>query len=146
MLLSPYSVPWWEYADLYIVLESCGFPNMDQNNTGKDTDFYSDCLGSFLEGVCMGGAQTDYFWDWKHCQQSPRLSRVLSLFFRLALLWYHTVVRPFFALDGSDNKAGLDEAKEILLKKEAAYPNSSLFMFFKGRIQRLEVLCLLQLF
>ncbi|XP_073187471.1 tetratricopeptide repeat protein 39C isoform X4 [Lepidochelys kempii] len=56
----------------------------------------------------------------------------------LALLWYHTVVRPFFALDGSDNKAGLKEAKEILLKKEAAYPNSSLFMFFKGRIQRLE--------
>ncbi|KAK7826861.1 hypothetical protein U0070_026457, partial [Myodes glareolus] len=56
----------------------------------------------------------------------------------LALLWYHTVVRPFFALDGSDSKAGLDEAKEILLKKEASYPNSSLFMFFKGRIQRLE--------
>lgn len=49
------------------------------------------------------------------------------------------MVRPFFALDGSDSKAGLDEAKEILLKKEAAYPNSSLFMFFKGRIQRLEV-------
>lgn len=66
--------------------------------------------------------------------------------FRLALLWYHTVVRPFFALDGSDNKAGLDEAKEILLKKEAAYPNSSLFMFFKGRIQRLEVLCIPHLF
>ncbi|XP_039184457.1 tetratricopeptide repeat protein 39C isoform X1 [Crotalus tigris] len=56
----------------------------------------------------------------------------------LALLWYHTVVRPFFALDGSDTKAGLQEAEEILQKKEAAYPNSSLFMFFKGRIQRLE--------
>uniref|UniRef100_H3B7F6 Tetratricopeptide repeat domain 39C n=1 Tax=Latimeria chalumnae TaxID=7897 RepID=H3B7F6_LATCH len=56
----------------------------------------------------------------------------------LALLWYHTVVRPFFALDGSDSQAGLTEAKEILQKKEAAYPNSSLFMFFKGRIQRLE--------
>uniref|UniRef100_A0A8C5MR17 Tetratricopeptide repeat domain 39C n=1 Tax=Leptobrachium leishanense TaxID=445787 RepID=A0A8C5MR17_9ANUR len=56
----------------------------------------------------------------------------------LALLWYHTVVRPFFALDGSDNQAGLKEAKEILHKKESAYPNSSLFMFFKGRIQRLE--------
>ena len=116
---------------------------------GKDTDFYllRACRESFLEEVCMGGAQADYFQDWfKHCQQSPHLSQVLSLFFRLALLWYHTVVRPFFALDGSDNKAGLDEAKEILLKKEAAYPNSSLFMFFKGRIQRLEVLCLLQLF
>ncbi|KAJ7338750.1 hypothetical protein JRQ81_012652 [Phrynocephalus forsythii] len=56
----------------------------------------------------------------------------------LALLWYHTVVRPFFALDGSDTKAGLQEAKEILQRKESAYPNSSLFMFFKGRIQRLE--------
>ncbi|MEE6464191.1 hypothetical protein FKM82_006210 [Ascaphus truei] len=56
----------------------------------------------------------------------------------LALLWYHTVVRPFFALDGSDNQGGLKEAKEILHKKESAYPNSSLFMFFKGRIQRLE--------
>lgn len=63
----------------------------------------------------------------------------------LALLWYHTVVRPFFALDGSDNKGGLDEAKAILLRKESAYPNSSLFMFFKGRIQRLEVWHLPQL-
>lgn len=56
----------------------------------------------------------------------------------LALLWYHTVVRPFFALDGSDHQAGLAEAKEILRQKEAAYPNSSLFLFFKGRVQRLE--------
>ncbi|MBN3271855.1 TT39C protein, partial [Polyodon spathula] len=56
----------------------------------------------------------------------------------LALLWYHTVVRPFFALDGTDTQAGLAEAKEILQKKETVYPNSSLFMFFKGRVQRLE--------
>lgn len=36
---------------------------MNQNNMGKDTDFYllRDCLASFLEGVCMGGAQADYF-------------------------------------------------------------------------------------
>uniref|UniRef100_V9KDQ1 Tetratricopeptide repeat protein 39C n=1 Tax=Callorhinchus milii TaxID=7868 RepID=V9KDQ1_CALMI len=56
----------------------------------------------------------------------------------LALLWYHTVVRPFFALDGMDTQSGLKEAKEILRRKEAIYPNSSLFLFFKGRIQRLE--------
>uniref|UniRef100_A0A1A7W981 Tetratricopeptide repeat domain 39C n=2 Tax=Iconisemion striatum TaxID=60296 RepID=A0A1A7W981_9TELE len=56
----------------------------------------------------------------------------------LALLWYHTVVQPFFALDGSDTHAGINEAKAILKQREAAYPNSSLFMFFKGRIQRLE--------
>ncbi|KTG06991.1 hypothetical protein cypCar_00030747 [Cyprinus carpio] len=57
----------------------------------------------------------------------------------LALLWYHTVVQPFFALDGSDSQAGLLEAKAILQKKAMVYPNSSLFIFFKGRVQRLEV-------
>ncbi|KAM3875694.1 tetratricopeptide repeat protein 39C isoform 2-T2 [Diretmus argenteus] len=56
----------------------------------------------------------------------------------LALLWYHTVVLPFFALDGSDTHAGLLEAKGILQRKSVVYPNSSLFMFFKGRVQRLE--------
>uniref|UniRef100_A0A672JXH2 Tetratricopeptide repeat protein 39C-like n=1 Tax=Sinocyclocheilus grahami TaxID=75366 RepID=A0A672JXH2_SINGR len=56
----------------------------------------------------------------------------------LALLWYHTVVQPFFALDGSDSRAGLLEAKAILQKKAMVYPNSSLFIFFKGRVQRLE--------
>ncbi|XP_051978331.1 tetratricopeptide repeat protein 39C [Xyrauchen texanus] len=56
----------------------------------------------------------------------------------LALLWYHTVVQPFFALDGSDSHAGLLEAKAILQKKAMVYPNSSLFIFFKGRVQRLE--------
>ncbi|XP_056149477.1 tetratricopeptide repeat protein 39C-like [Lampris incognitus] len=56
----------------------------------------------------------------------------------LALLWYHTVVQPFFALDGTDTKAGLLEAKAILQQREAVYPNSSLFRFFKGRVQRLE--------
>ncbi|TKS74799.1 Tetratricopeptide repeat protein 39C [Collichthys lucidus] len=56
----------------------------------------------------------------------------------LALLWYHTVVLPFFALDGSDTHEGLLEAKAILQRKSVVYPNSSLFMFFKGRVQRLE--------
>ncbi|XP_007240159.3 tetratricopeptide repeat protein 39C [Astyanax mexicanus] len=56
----------------------------------------------------------------------------------LALLWYHTVVQPFFALDGSDSRAGLLEAKAILQKKAVIYPNSSLFIFFRGRVQRLE--------
>ncbi|TNM87697.1 tetratricopeptide repeat protein 39C-like [Takifugu flavidus] len=56
----------------------------------------------------------------------------------LALLWYYTVVLPFFALDGYDTQAGLLEAKAILQRKLVVYPNSSLFIFFKGRVQRLE--------
>lgn len=64
---------------------------------------------------------------------------LVSVSHSLALLWYHTVVQPFFALDGADTQAGLMEAKSILQQREATYPNSSLFMFFKGRVQRLEV-------
>lgn len=56
----------------------------------------------------------------------------------LALLWYYTVVQPFFALDGCDTQAGLLEAKAILQRKSVVYPNSSLFIFFKGRVHRLE--------
>ena len=60
----------------------------------------------------------------------------------LALLWYHTVVQPFFALDGPDLETGLQEAKGILQRKSVIYPNSSLFIFFKGRVHRLEVIYL----
>lgn len=73
-----------------------------------------------------------------YCLRS-RLRRILRCVARLALLWYHTVVLPFFALDGSDTHEGLLEAKDILQKKSVVYPNSSLFMFFKGRVHRLEV-------
>lgn len=57
----------------------------------------------------------------------------------LALLWYHTVLRPFFALDGANQaQAGSREAELIIKEKEGEFPNSSLFLFFQGRIRRLE--------
>ncbi|XP_012937049.1 tetratricopeptide repeat protein 39C [Aplysia californica] len=57
----------------------------------------------------------------------------------LALLWYHTVLRPFFALDGANHfQAGTKEAETIIKEKEGEFPNSSLFLFFQGRIHRLE--------
>ncbi|XP_059139948.1 tetratricopeptide repeat protein 39C-like [Physella acuta] len=57
----------------------------------------------------------------------------------LALLWYHTVLRPFFALDGANQfQAGSKEAEAIIKEKEGEFPNSSLFLFFQGRICRLE--------
>ncbi|KAL8570006.1 hypothetical protein ACOMHN_056438 [Nucella lapillus] len=69
----------------------------------------------------------------------------------LALLWYHTVLRPFFALDGLDRNAiavseggparkpaGTQEAEVIIREKEAIFPNSSLFLFFRGRIHKLR--------
>lgn len=57
----------------------------------------------------------------------------------LGLLWYHTVLRPFFALDGAnDYDAGTQEAEAIITEKESEFENSALFLFFRGRIQRLR--------
>ncbi|KAL0103603.1 hypothetical protein PUN28_017704 [Cardiocondyla obscurior] len=56
----------------------------------------------------------------------------------LALLWYHTIVRPFFALDGSNVKAGVVAAKQLIAECHAEFQNSALFLFFIGRMERLE--------
>ncbi|CAL1687001.1 unnamed protein product [Lasius platythorax] len=56
----------------------------------------------------------------------------------LSLLWYHTIVRPFFALDGSNVKAGVVVAKQLIAECHAEFHNSALFLFFAGRVERLE--------
>ncbi|XP_032672032.1 tetratricopeptide repeat protein 39C-like [Odontomachus brunneus] len=56
----------------------------------------------------------------------------------LSLLWYHTIVRPFFALDGSNVKAGVAEAKQLIAECHTEFHDSALFLFFAGRVERLE--------
>ena len=65
----------------------------------------------------------------------------LPLSLRIGLLWYHTIVRPFFALDGEDDGAGADEAERLLAQAEGKYPNSALFLYFKGKILYLRCVC-----
>ncbi|CAH1773689.1 unnamed protein product [Owenia fusiformis] len=70
-----------------------------------------------------------------HCSHSKDMKAPLA---RLGLLWYHTVIRQFFALDGADTNAGIPEAEIILEEVEKEYPDSALFLFYKGRLQRLK--------
>lgn len=65
--------------------------------------------------------------------------------FRLALLWYHTIVRPFFGLDSPNtNKSGVQMAKQLILESQQEFQHSALFLFFSGRVKRLEVCTWLQ--
>ncbi|XP_043790093.1 tetratricopeptide repeat protein 39C-like [Apis laboriosa] len=59
-------------------------------------------------------------------------------FASLSLLWYHTIARPFFALDGSNLRAGVNDAKQLITECHPEFNNSALFLFFAGRIERLE--------
>lgn len=56
----------------------------------------------------------------------------------LTLLWYHTVVRPFFGIDSKNKAACIQEALKILGERKATYPNSALVMFYEGRVQKLQ--------
>eukprot|EP00106_Octopus_bimaculoides_P014505 XP_014781947.1 PREDICTED: tetratricopeptide repeat protein 39C-like isoform X2 [Octopus bimaculoides] len=56
----------------------------------------------------------------------------------LGLLWYHTVLRPFFALDGIKISAGICDAELLIKNREKEFPRSSLFLFFKGRVHTLK--------
>ena len=50
---------------------------------------------------------------------------------RIGLLWYHTIIRPFFALDGEQEDAGSSEATRLLDEALAMYPSSALFLYFR---------------
>lgn len=53
-------------------------------------------------------------------------------------MWYHTIVRPFFALDGNNVQAGVEVASKLIDKALIDYSESSVFLFFKGRVDRLK--------
>ncbi|XP_022101455.1 tetratricopeptide repeat protein 39C-like [Acanthaster planci] len=56
----------------------------------------------------------------------------------LSLLWYHTVVRPFFGLDDTNTQTCIQEAQCILKENEAEYAKSALVMFYQGRVEKLQ--------
>ncbi|XP_022916644.1 tetratricopeptide repeat protein 39C-like isoform X2 [Onthophagus taurus] len=59
-------------------------------------------------------------------------------FATLSLLWYHTIVRPFFALDGTNVQAGVQIAAELIEEGKDEFEESALFLFFRGRVERLR--------
>lgn len=59
---------------------------------------------------------------------------------RLVFLWFNTVLRPLFALNGSNVKVGASIARQLLNKWDDKFLNYALYLFFIGRMHRLEVL------
>jgi tetratricopeptide (TPR) repeat protein len=71
----------------------------------------------------------------EYCSNSQDMKAPLA---RLSLLWYHTIVRPFFALDGEQEDAGADEALRLLTEAEKYYHDSAFFLYFRGKIHYLK--------
>ncbi|XP_045127818.1 tetratricopeptide repeat protein 39C-like [Portunus trituberculatus] len=83
-----------------------------------------------LQGDRLAGLSALMFTRKSHDMRAPLAT--------LTLLWYHTIVRPFFALDGSKVKAGVEAAHLLLQEAQQSYSQSALFLFFRGRVHRLQ--------
>jgi hypothetical protein len=73
----------------------------------------------------------------------------------LTLLWYHCIIQPFFAIDISNTPGkeefdfylffyplgliDMSEPKAILKRNLDKYDKSTLFIYFQGRLERIEV-------
>ncbi|XP_077287378.1 tetratricopeptide repeat protein 39C-like [Arctopsyche grandis] len=90
-----------------------------------------------LRWVNMLGFEGDQSAGVKSLHYSRKGTDMRAPLASLTLLWYHTIVRPFFNLDGASSKASIEEATKIL-NDEVEYADSALFLFFKGRVERLK--------
>lgn len=60
--------------------------------------------------------------------------------YSLALLWYHTILCPFFASSGNGEKVKKQlEVAEDLLTDSTEFRESALFLYFEGRLNRIKV-------
>ncbi|XP_033110223.1 tetratricopeptide repeat protein 39C-like [Anneissia japonica] len=91
-----------------------------------------------LKLVNMFGFHGDKEFGLTCLEEASRSTDMKAPLAMLSLLWYHTVVRPFFGIDGSNTEHCIREAKEILEVNEVKYSQSALVMFYRGRVQKLE--------
>ncbi|XP_063710057.1 tetratricopeptide repeat protein 39C-like isoform X2 [Culicoides brevitarsis] len=72
----------------------------------------------------------------KHSRQSDDMRAPLAT---LSLLWYYTIITPFFALDGTNLDSEIEEANSLLEEaSQDGFGEAALFLFFKGRVERLK--------
>ncbi|KAJ8957402.1 hypothetical protein NQ318_004882 [Aromia moschata] len=77
--------------------------------------------------------------DGLSCLMYARLGRDMRApLATLSLLWYHTIVRPFYAIDGTNVQAGVDTSTVLLRESQVEFKDSALFLFFRGRVCRLN--------
>ncbi|CAH1984671.1 unnamed protein product [Acanthoscelides obtectus] len=98
------------------------------------------------QSVCNALTNRQNFWS----ARMDSISRSTSMSFynissilssqdyTLSLLWYHTIVRPFYAIDGTNVQAGVECSERLLKESEAEFSQSALFLFFTGRVCRLN--------
>ncbi len=108
----------------------------------------ADGVAMFFSVVLFWLSLSSIFGSFRRCQKLfiPKPASFTKTFpsplfiNRLALLWFHTIVRPFFGLDGSNVRSGADAAQRLIDSSKPEYADAALFLFFQGRVDRLKVI------
>uniref|UniRef100_T1IS80 Tetratricopeptide repeat protein 39C n=1 Tax=Strigamia maritima TaxID=126957 RepID=T1IS80_STRMM len=93
---------------------------------------------SLLKIIHFLGFDSDREVAVEYMMYARKGSDIRAPFSTLGLLWYHTIVRPFFSLDGHNVVAGVKAAEFLLKESQPHYGEGALFLFYKGRIDRLK--------
>lgn len=100
--------------------------------------FISLCPPKVLRLIHFLGFEGDKDLGLKCLDFTSQTDGMMAPLATLVLVYYHSVVRPFFALDGPNLCAGILEANRILERASVDYPDSALFLYFRSRVQILE--------
>lgn len=100
--------------------------------------FISLCPPKILGIIHFLGFEGDQELSLKCLDFTSRMDGMMAPLATLVLVYYHSVIRPFFALDGSNLSAGISEANRILERADLDYPDSALFLYFRSRVHILE--------
>lgn len=100
--------------------------------------FISLCPPKVLRLIHFLGFEGDKELGLKCLDFTSQTDGMMAPLATLVLVYYHSVIRPFFALDGPNLCAGITEANRILERANVDYPDSALFLYFRSRVQILE--------
>lgn len=100
--------------------------------------FISLCPPKILRLIHFLGFEGDQDEGLRCLEFTSQTDGMMAPLATLVLVYYHSVVRPFFALDGSNLTAGISEANQILNRADVEYPDSALFLYFRSRVFILE--------
>lgn len=143
-----------EFQNLDLVFESQKSPRSDVS------ELSSGSRGRLLAAVCFGygsfqlfialcppkllrlihflGFEGDQEEGLRCLEFTSQTDGMMAPLATLVLVYYHSVVRPFFALDGYRLSAGIADANQILVRADVYYPDSALFLYFRSRVFILE--------
>lgn len=95
---------------------------------------------NFLKLISIFGFEGDKNTGIQCLMQARNANDIRAPLASYTLLWYFTIITPFFSMDGYDLKDEIQLCTKLINEIDDEYGDGALTLFFNGRVQRLRVL------